>query len=437
MMASPAPRSLHWWISVALLALGVLTIVALTLQAYSSQGLVEHRIWRQVLESVSTTYLRNRERDPALRPVDSGVIRSWWIAGDEMPVGMPGYLRRLEPGYYTSEGSDAVEGADDRFHALVTAADGGRLVTVIDIAALEDQQNHDARVNGAWGVLAMLLVAGLIVWLHWNLVRPVKDLAHRIRAIDPSVRGERLPLSYRQEELRVIAEASNAHLERVEAFMARERSLLEQASHEFRTPVSVISGAVDVLRQMALPEPARPALRRISGSVDTLSETMVALLYLSREQADGAWQEVVALHDLLPALVLDHEHLAVGKQVELRIGPLQRTHLSAPESMLRIAIGNLVRNAIENTSDGRVEVSLEDGVVRVADSGQGFDPAEVARRYRQSLREAAPAWGKGLGMFLVGRICDRFGWRLRIDSRTGQGTTARLDVGASLVDDVA
>jgi len=419
---------------VALATLGVLTAVALTTQAYRSQALVEHRIWRDVLDSVTNTYLDQRAHNPGLPAPRDGILSTWLVAGEGNPAGMPAYLSSLNPGYYSSEGNAAFDYTNERFHALVTQADGARLIAVIDIGEFEAQQNFDAVVNGAWGIVLMLLIGGLIVWLHLNLVRPVKDIARRLRTIDPGVQGQRLPVTYRQEELRVIAQASNAHLERVENFIARERSLLEQASHEFRTPVAVISGAVDVLKQQGLPEAAGPALRRIGSAVEVLSETMVSLLYLSREKATPNGQEVVALHELLPALLVDHEHLYANKEIDIQLGRIEPTFISTPESMVRIAVGNLIRNAIENTADGRVDVSLQSGVICIADSGSGFDAAEAARRYRESIRNAAPARGQGLGMFLISRICDRFQWRLTINSTMGQGTQTRLDVNTSLID---
>ena len=106
----------------------------------------------------------------------------------------------------------------------------------------------------------------------------------------------------------MIAQASNAHLERVEQFIERERSLLDQASHEFRTPIAVISGAVDVLKQASLPAAAMPALGRIEHAAHDLSETMVALLYLARETTVEA-MDVTVLHELLPRLMCDHQHL--------------------------------------------------------------------------------------------------------------------------------
>ena len=435
-MRNGKTRSLHWWISIASSAFGLLMAAALTVQAMRSQALVEHRIWRHTLESVALTYAEQRALDPDVPLPRAGILRSWLVHDDAPTPGMPAFLAQLAPGYYSSEGWSGLEDTGYVFHALVTPMGPGKLVTYIDIDELETQQNQDSMATGLWAVAFIALIAAVIGWLHTNLVRPVRDLADRMQAIDPAIKGQRLPTAYAQEEIQIIARATNTHLERVEQFIERERSLLDQASHEFRTPISVIAGAVDVLRMQELPATARPALERIRTTIESFSEIMVALLYLAREapQAPGP-QEITAVHRLLPKLVADHESLLNGKPVRFRVTDLEPTIIEAPEAMVRIAVGNLVRNAIENTSEGCIEVSLQHGVVGISDTGRGFDPVEAARRYRDSLRAAMPTPGQGLGMFLIGRICDRFGWHFSIENLPLSGTRARLDVSASVLID--
>ena len=428
----------------ALIVFGIAMVAALSVQAFSSQRLVEHKVWRDLLESLSADFsTRVRNGDRASLP-GTGVIRAWYVEPANGAWPAAGHLAALPPGYYSSEGFTdvflTVEGFSDAFspgesfHALIADVPPGRLVTVIDITELEDQQNLNSLLSGLWVFALLFYIVGVIAWLHANLVRPVRDLAERMQTIDPGTAGARLPTTYRREEIQVIARASNAHLERVERFIERERSLLDQASHEFRTPIAVISGAVDVLAQQALPDSAKPALQRIEGAVEDLSETMVALLYLAREaSAADAAADVTALHELLPRLIRDHEHLLRGKPAQLRIGDLEPTFIGAPEAMVRIAVSNLLRNAIENTDAGHVEIALSAGVIAVADSGSGFNPVEAARRYRESLRHSAPVRGQGLGLFLIGRICDRFGWKLAIEPVVMGGTRATLDVGASVL----
>ncbi|KPW97124.1 Sensor histidine kinase [Pseudomonas savastanoi] len=109
-----------------------------------------------------------------------------------------------------------------------------------------------------------------------RLHRPVQALALGMKQLDPENLSQRLPVQYDQEELKDIACGINAHLERVEQFMARERALLDQASHEFRTPIAVISGELDVLARQALPACAAPPIQRMRATVDNLTEIMVA-----------------------------------------------------------------------------------------------------------------------------------------------------------------
>lgn len=428
------PRSVHWSISAALIVFGLVMVAALSIQAFSSQRLVEHKIWSDMLHALSADYAaRVRNGDVASLP-GSGIIGSWYVEDARDAVQVPDYLVNLPAGYYSSEGDENSWATSDSFHALVVDVPPGRLITRIDIEELEQQQNLDSIQSGVWAVVLLVLIVAVIAWLHANLVRPVRDLAARMQAIDPGSTGTRLPTTYRREEIQIIARASNAHLERVERFIERERSLLAQASHEFRTPIAVIAGAADVLRQLALPDSSRPALGRIEHAVQDLSETMVALLYLAREAKPGAQPaEVTVLHDLLPRLARDHEYLLLDKPAQLSTGELESTFVAAPEAMLRIAVSNLLRNAIENTDAGQVQLTLAGGIVAVTDSGSGFNPVEAARRYRDSLRQAMPMRGQGLGLFLIGRICDHYGWKLSIEAAAGGGTRATLDVSASVI----
>ncbi len=442
-MTRPVPRrgrGVHWWTSVALIVLGLLILLAIAIQSFSGQLLMESRYWPQLLQSMSKEHAQLvREGRQDLLPRE-GLVRSWYVVGERGRADVPAYLVDQPPGAYTSEssilGDTLSTGPEDgeTYHALVVDLPPGRLITQISIEPLEQQQNRYARYSALWVFCFAGVIAGLIAWLHANLVRPVRDLAARMQSIDPSDSVARLPTDYRREEIQIIAQASNAHLERVARFIERERSLLDQASHEFRTPIAVIAGAIDVLKQQPLPATSAPAMLRIEHAVADLSETMVALLYLAREApAAGAPLEITALHDLLPRLVQDHEHLLGGKAAFLQLGILEPTFVTAPEAMVRIAASNLLRNAIENTESGKVEVALQGGVLSITDSGKGFDPVEAARRYRDILRQSAPIRGQGLGLFLIGRICDRFGWALTLDS-SERGTRAALDMSPSRVD---
>ena len=149
-MSNGRTRSLHWWISVALIAFGFLMAAALSMQSYRSQALIEHRIWRNILESVAVTYAEQRALVPDLPLPRAGILRSWLVSDDAPTPGMPAYLAPLGPGYYSSEGWAGLNNADGAFHALITPMGSAKLVSFIDIDELETQQNRDAMMTGAW-----------------------------------------------------------------------------------------------------------------------------------------------------------------------------------------------------------------------------------------------------------------------------------------------
>jgi signal transduction histidine kinase len=348
---------------VALIFFGLAMMAALTIQSFNSQSLIEHRFWVNLLRETSAEHAKQLREHPNDALPHSGIVRSWYVDKSLVASRAPSFLIDHPPGLYSTEAGsfftdvnafteDDSFDSQSSFHALIVDLPPGRLITIIDIAQLEDQQNQDAVVTAVWAAFLMLFIGGLIFWLHLNLVRPVRDLAQRMQAIVPGVPGGRLPTTYQRQEIQIIAQASNAHLERVEQFIERERSLLDQASHEFRTPIAVIAGAVDVLKKLSLLDASAPVVARIEHAVEDLSETMVALLYLAREPShQTGTPEITALHDLLPRLLADHEHLLGDKPARLRTGVIESTFISAPEAMVRIAVSNLIRNAVENTED--------------------------------------------------------------------------------------
>ncbi|POD80808.1 two-component sensor histidine kinase [Pseudomonas syringae group genomosp. 3] len=425
--------SLHRLISAILLGFGLLMTTGLATQGFMSQELIDHPIWKELLETATANALAST---PQPEPQKAGRIQLWKLPGDagidiaNAATGMPPFLASLAPGFYSEGDLDrrASGFSDPDYAVLVTSLGKERLIAAIDISDLEREQNLIAIIGATFLVMNLILIIAVIAWLYVRLHRPVQALALGMKQLDPERLSQRLPVHYEQEELKDIACGINANLERVEQFMARERALLDQASHEFRTPIAVISGALDVLARQTLPACAAPPIQRMRATVDNLTEIMVALLYLSREPVASSPDDPVELDRLLPGLVKDHQHLLDGKPVQFSMHIHQTLSLRVPEAMLRIAIGNLLRNAAENTYDGTIAVQLKEGVLSVTDSGEGFDTAQAARHYLSLLRNSTRAGtGKGLGLFLVRRICERFQWRLTLESMPTLGTRAGLD----------
>ena len=134
----------------------------------------------------------------------------------------------------------------------------------------------------------------------------------------------------------------------------------------------------------------------------------------------------VALHELLPEIVDDHWYLTRDKRLEVRIDALAESEIDAPLEIVRAAVGNLLRNAIEHSDGGTVQVRLDaDASVTIADPGHGMSPEEIAQIYSRLARGESRDGG-GIGLDLIARLCEHLGWRLDIDANPEGGTVARL-----------
>ena len=97
---------------------------------------------------------------------------------------------------------------------------------------------------------------------------------------------------------------------------------------------------------------------------------------------------------------------------------------------MQAAIGNLLRNAIENSDRGEIRVTLsKDAVVTIEDPGHGMTPEEISRIYARVARGGGREGG-GIGLDLLGRLCEHLGWRLRMHSVPGRGTISTLEFAA-------
>jgi signal transduction histidine kinase len=99
----------------------------------------------------------------------------------------------------------------------------------------------------------------------------------------------------------------------------------------------------------------------------------------------------------------------------------------APEKVVAVVLGNLVRNAFAYTDAGEVAVEVTADGVSIRDTGIGIEPAKVGEMYRPFVRgDESRGGGHGVGLTIVRRLSDRFGWPVEIHSQPGVGTQVEI-----------
>jgi len=304
------------------------------------------------------------------------------------------------------------------------------------------------------GALTVVLALLIAIVLQRQVLRPLADLAHSIRALGEGRRGPPLPVK-RQDELGDLAGAFNRMAERLDearqAMVAEaEYSLdLEQQlrrsetlavagklasgiAHEVGTPLNIISGRAEMVLHSLPPEhPGRQDLERIIHQIDRLSNIVRSLLdtvRLGKLEVQRVGVETL-INQLLPLL----EHVVRKRGISMTTSiPKDLLDVAGDPSRLQQVFINLMMNAVEATPpDGMVSVTAEpclnDGrggvSIQVTDTGTGIPRDALGQIFEPFYTTKPVGEGTGLGLAITRDIVREHGGLVVAQSRPGQGST--------------
>ena len=216
------------------------------------------------------------------------------------------------------------------------------------------------------------------------------------------------------EELIEITQVLNNLLETLAAYLQREKALISLASHELRTPIAVISGALDVIdNRGTLTNENQKTIARIRHATEKMQADVDALLHLAH-QAGQLTSEPVNLANSVRGVLNELENSKDTAIQRISVNwPTQDKLIESDPALVRMLIRNLVQNSLRHT-DGRVGISLGDNNLTISDQGPGLPAHIVSRLQTQSPLSEVP--DDGLGLFIVKLICERLNWRLDIEN---------------------
>ena len=277
-----------------------------------------------------------------------------------------------------------------------------------------------------WSVVLFSLLSLALGW--WSAARvmsPVSELANRLRRSGGN-RPEELAVHFPDDEVGQLASALDDYAARLTEVVQRDREFNADVSHELRTPLAVIRGAVELLlSRPELDERTRTRLLRIQRAEQQCTDLISALLLLSRSERGHGNTDVAKVAEQL----LDAHRAQVGnKPLELRLQEEAQLVVDAPESAVSVALGNLIGNAVKYTSAGEVIVRILPGAAEAIDSGPGLGGEEAAKLFERGYRgaHAEHSQGGGIGLSIVRRLCDLYGWEVCVVPGEVQGVIATL-----------
>jgi len=400
------------------------------LGAFVASSWVRDRLVDDALAQEANHYWETRAVDPTHRAPQARLMRGYAVDRGGSASSLPAYLRGLPPGKHDLQ-SPALE-------VLVDERPEGRLYLTYPSERARELTLAMITAPVILAVLALVLSGWLTYRVARRLLAPMGWLASEVRNWDPrnpDVRGlapDRLPPDADQET-RELAGALHAMAERVRAFVARERDFTRDASHELRTPLTVIRVASDLLLgDPDMPQRSQRSLSRIQRAGRDMEAVIDAFLILARE-SDVAPQA----EDFDVRAVVDEEveRVREGEKcprpgVVLEVVQEAPLRLHAPPRVLGLMLGNLLDNACRFTEEGRIEVRIGHDRLEVRDTGIGMSAETIDRAFEPFYRaDLESPQGKGMGLSIVRRLGERFGWPVTLESHPGRGTVATIRLG--------
>ena len=282
------------------------------------------------------------------------------------------------------------------------------------------------------GVLLALVLAGFGGWVVGRqTLQPLSGMAAQATTISEQDLSARLQASNGGDELGRFAAAFNGLLDRLAAALNAQRQFMADASHELRTPVSVIrtTAQVTLSRETRSEDDYRESLAIVGEQSSRLARLVDAMFLLSRAEAQGIplLREPLYLDDLVDESARALRVMAADRGVTVETGGDSEVAFSGDDTLLRQMVGNLLENAIRHAAkSGRVTASVErrsSGIaIGVTDDGPGIPPRERERIFERFVRLDSASKGAGLGLPIARWIAEAHGGRLVLEASDSNGS---------------
>lgn len=408
------PTSIEQRIFRLVLVVNILLLGSILLFAWWSLEELEAAMLESDHEAEIQFFVENGEKDKVQRVVTAQIISAFIPAGTDVDSNLPLVFKNVAVPY-----QGEVVSLDKEYFVVTTRYPEGTYYLAKDLALFEEREESLTFYILLLALVLAVTCYGLALVFSKRISRPVTEFAHRLAA--SSNLGSKLviPESNIDAELNEIARAMNHLFQQLDDAMQRERTLISMASHELRTPVSVVLGAARVMesRQHLQPDDQK-TLQRIIVAAEEMSANIRALLALVRQNPQDLKREPVNLVELLTTL--SHDCELANPTLAGRI-QLQLNHPGAviytDAALVRMLFNNLIGNALQHTS-GSVTITRFEDHVAVCDQGPPMPVTQL-----KLPTDYKPA--SGLGLYIVSLICEHLHWKLQMDTQE-QGQCIRI-----------
>jgi signal transduction histidine kinase len=416
--------SLRFKLALTFATFGAMVSLLLSLGLSFTAHNLGERLMDETLRAEIDDYISRRSRNPNSLPPATISILGYVLTQGQGNETIPPELLSLNEGKYQLTLNDTP------YRIAVVDKDGERYFMLFN----EKRQRHREEmfiIDLVSGALIMILISA---WAGWWLagrgVAPIAELARRVSLASPGDDAEAVAQGFTSDEIGQLAHVFSSYLKRMREFIDRERNFTSDISHELRTPLTIVQGVVELMGDgKQSPDKQQERIAKIGRANREMVRLTSALLLMARENTKEAVVQTCDVCKVVSFAIEMNRHL-LSEKTSVDLVCLAHPNIAAERTLLSIVVSNLIRNAFTYTPSGSVSITVEANGLTVSDTGTGIHGEEIGKVFQQHFKGAGST-GSGIGLSLVKRICDRYGWETIIESTEGQGTSAKLVFGST------
>jgi two-component system, OmpR family, sensor kinase len=316
------------------------------------------------------------------------------------------------------------------------------LVYIVEVASpvtIFQDALRNVRFNFFMLLPLMLLLSTIAgVFLAALIIRPLKKIVSSVRRITAENLKLRIKNPDTKDEINELVDTFNAMLEKLDESFSTQTQLIQDISHEFRTPLTIMRGEMEVaLKKARSPEEYMAVLRSCMEEVIRLSLLVENMLILSRFDSSEVSMTIrpFPVMHLINDIISDLHILAENKSVTIAGSGSDKIIVSGDEHQLRRAMLNIIDNAVKYTDEGgaiMIDVAgLDDCArIKISDSGIGISRENIPLIFNRFFRadKSRSGDGYGLGLSISKSIINAHKGSLSIESEPGRGTIVSIDL---------
>jgi heavy metal sensor kinase len=276
-------------------------------------------------------------------------------------------------------------------------------------------------------------------FLIYKSFSPIEKVLEKLKDINATDLSARLKSSNNQDEINQLINEINNLLERLESSFERISQFSSDASHELKTPLTIIKGEMEIaLRKDRSLHEYKQTLNTSLEEVIIIEQTINDLLFLAKNEKDiisNDMQTLIYFDEIIDESINEVKNFAKLHQIKIKFNLIDTIEVKGYSNLLKIAIKNILKNAIQfshENSEILVKSYKKDGLfnISIQDFGIGIEEKEQSKIfekfYRTDKSRNKNSGGTGLGMSIVKKIIDIHKAKIKIKSKENIGTTIIL-----------